>query len=65
MKLKPTFDGAMSRAVVVIACGRGAIPEILNAHCGKVIDPMRTVCAMNHIGGRWRTLLGDLARIDA
>lgn len=34
-----TVHEAMSRAVPVIAYGRGAIPEILSADCGLVIDP--------------------------
>jgi glycosyltransferase involved in cell wall biosynthesis len=34
-----TIHEAMSGGVPVIAYGRGAIPEIVDAHCGKVIDP--------------------------
>lgn len=34
-----TLHEAMSRAIPVIAYGRGAIPEIVEPECGKVIDP--------------------------
>lgn len=34
-----TLHEAMSRALPVIAYGRGCIPEILGTECGRVIDP--------------------------
>ena len=71
-----TLHEAMSRGVPVVAYGRGAIPEILDAQCGKVIDPVEPFVPValaqirawldapaafeKNIQGRYSMLRGDL-----